>query len=869
MTISVGTRDPTVTALTGDSFSQSGSTVTGVGSLFQNELDVGDVIKFGGVYRTVSSITNQLLLTAVQAGAVASTPSADVMARNVSRNGRQRLSLVSDDLSRPVNVGSVQAWLAGAYVVVNGVPVDGRSTVTANGLGGYDLVLVPGEILPPGDLVAVRVTAADTVAASTLDESWVFTTIEDLGPRINHAMSSPAPGSSPSSTPVTITVFVSDALVNALDFSLTGASFDYAPANQVFFTATGPNAGRSFQGLEGRRFFAAGQWRAIVSVQGPTLATYDGAPISGSSVNVDVYRHAGLDVVVDGQTVVRSGQSQLWGAVVTTPAGGAQVVMTPTTTWADGLRVPVFVRATDSDGDVSELSYDFLVGQAQGPVVSNISPAPGVRGLPVGPGASSDLAFRVSSVSGVALASVAVLVDGAAAVTAGVGVGIYSTSTLTPVTGGFDVVIKRSTAYADGRIVHVDVSCTDTVARAGERRVWSVQYGTATGAQAATAMGGEIPSDNVVRVCAYDLSDSSFCRPTELRHDGYAADGFWYESGSRTSDVASWFTALGQFPAGGQLVVTSDGGWVLLPTLAAAPWIQCAQYVGSGWNMAGNAAQPLLDGDFAVAAPVLALASALGVVTVDFAADRARLHDSVGRMTSAEVIGLRAANQVSGDVDAGVVIGASAVQRLALGAAGDTFVACQTAALTVVRGDVARSQPYLATWVRARVSGGDFALAYNDGGQGGIEVWTLDRFFAGLGMDELYDDMSTPALPSTTVEDIDIAGNALFLVTPAALMAVDRALATAATFTAADLALSGAGDVKALSACRDARADYGYVYVAADSPGRVTRFRLHWPSQPDRAVVVSDGVNVASLSAAGLVTDSSQSYLRLAMDIAL
>ena len=105
-------------------------------------------------------------------------------ATSVSRGIRIRVSLASDDLSRPVNVSSVQAWLAGAYVVVNGVPVDGRSTVTANGLGGYDLVLVPGEILPPDDLVAVRVAAADTVSASALDESWVFTTV-----RVRFAMS--------------------------------------------------------------------------------------------------------------------------------------------------------------------------------------------------------------------------------------------------------------------------------------------------------------------------------------------------------------------------------------------------------------------------------------------------------------------------------------------------------------------------------------------------------------------------------------------------------------------------------------------------------------------------------------------------------
>lgn len=798
-------------------------------------------------------------------------------ATSVSRGVSVRLSLSSDDLTRPVAATSIQAWLAGAHVIVAGIAVDGRSSLAANGLGGFDLVLVPWETLPSDDIVTVRVTAADTIASSTVDETWSFTTVEDLGPRISHGACTPAPGSNPTSTPVTITVFVSDALTGDIDFTLTGANVEYvppppigpppAPANQIYFSATGPNAGLSFRGTEGRRFFAAGQWRTIVSVQGPELATYDGAQIFGTSVNVDVYRNAGLDVVVDGQVIVQTGQPLLWGAVVTTSAGGVQVVMTPTTSWADGTRVPVFVRATDSDGDVSELSYDFLVGQAQGPVVSNISPAPGVRGLPIGPGSTSDLAFRVSGASGVTLGSIDILVDGVAAVTAGVGVGTYATSTLTPVSGGYDIVLKNSVAYADGRIVHVDVSCTDTVARPGERRVWSVQYGNAVGAQAATAMGGEIPSDNVARVVAYDLSDTSFCRPADLRHDGYAADGYWYESGSRTEDVAAWFTALGQFPAGGQLVVTGDGGWALLPTLAAAPWAQCAQFVGSGWNMAGNAASPLLDGDFAPDAPVLALASALGVVVVDFVTDRAWLYNNSGRMLSAWHIDQRAINQATGSLDTSVVIDASAVQRLALGA-GDVFVACQASALTAVRAGVGRSQTYAATWVRARVSGGEFAVTYTDGGQGTVEVWSLDKFFQGLGMDELYDDMSTPALPAAAVADIDLVGNALFVATPTTMEVVDRDGASSVSLSQATLGLTGAGAVRALAACRDAAADYGYVYVGADSPGRAVRFRLHWPSEPNRAVVVSNGVAVASLSAAGVVTDNDSSYLRLAMDIA-
>jgi hypothetical protein len=774
-----------------------------------------------------------------------------------------------------VSRATVNVWFNGAQVVSGGEAVDGRSSVTANGLSGFDIVIVPVEPLSADETCTVRVTADDTLSSSSVDGSWTFSTVEDLGPRVNHASTSPAPGSNPSTSPPTITIVVSDAVASDDDFVISSANAEYAPpapigpapapANQIWFSATGPNTGLSFRGAEGRRILISpGQWRTIVSVQGDTLATYDGAQATGTNVTATVYRRAGLDVVVDGVTVVLTGQPVDWGAVVTPVAGGMQVTVTPPTPWPDGSRVPVFVRAADGDGDVSELAYDFLVGQAQGPVVSNISPAQGTRGLPVGPGPTSDLAFRVTSASGVALASVNVLVDGVAAVTAGTGVGTYAASTLTPISGGYDVVLKNSVAYADGRIVHVDVSCADTVSRPGERRVWSVQFGEAAGSVSATQAGGEIPSDAVVRVCAYDLSASAFCRPAEMGHTGYAADGYWYEQGTRTQDVASWFTELGQFPAGGQLVVMS-GHWALLPALASAPWAQCQQLVSGDWNMAGKSTSPLLDGDFSPRNARFALASALGVVVVDFAADRATLIDDSGRMTGAWGISQRAINQASGDIDGQVALDASACQRLALD--GDVIVVCQAAALSVVRGDESRSQAYSTSWSRARVDEQVFAVAYNDLGQGAVEIWSLDGFFAGTGMSELYDDVSSPAIPAAEVNDIDIRGRALFAASDAEVTVIDRQNASAASYSQADLGLTGTGNVSAVSSMPGTEPGYGYFYAGSDGPGRVTRFRIHWPSEPSRAVTVSDGVPVSSLSAFGSVDDNGSRFLRLAMRV--
>lgn len=69
------------TTLTGTSFSQFGTTVTGVDTKFASELQVGDFIAFNGVRRLVTAIAGNLSLTVSVSGSVTVTPSAWIVTR--------------------------------------------------------------------------------------------------------------------------------------------------------------------------------------------------------------------------------------------------------------------------------------------------------------------------------------------------------------------------------------------------------------------------------------------------------------------------------------------------------------------------------------------------------------------------------------------------------------------------------------------------------------------------------------------------------------------------------------------------------------------------------------------------------------------
>jgi len=786
------------------------------------------------------------------------------LAVDVSRVMTQRVSVASDNVSRPVLRSSVNAWFAGAKVVSSGNAVDGRSSVTANAFGGFDLKIVPPAKLPPGDPVLVRVTADDTVSSSPIDVSWVFTTIEDVGPQLRRGDCSPEPFSSEQTSPSSISTSIGGAELRALSFTVSNANVEHArlseiqgpsptydpPANQVSFDQSGPNADLSFVGTEGSWFDAGGDWRRITSVQGPNLATYDGAQLTGTVPSLLVYKRAGLDVFIDGVEVVSSGLPQAWSASVTPDSGGLTVDATPPSAFPVGKRVPVYVRAVDADGDVSELMYDFSVGQAQGPSVSDISPPPGSRSMAT----SGDITFKVDSFHGVNLSTINVFINGVAAVSAGVGVGGFSTSTVTSSGSGYDIDVKSSSPYPEGQFIHVAVSASDLDGRPGERRVWRLQVSRATPDPSL-----QVPAaGDVVAVKSFDYSGESFGNPVAMSHNGYAYDGRWYENGlADATRVASWHAELGDFPLSGALAAAVDG-WKIFKPLSLSEWMSCQAASSQGWTMAG-ADEPIVSAEMRSDRPIAAFCQASGVVVVDFVDDSCRRITSLGVESGARVISERELNQQTDvfDVDrslpAGQVVDASVTEA-------GVFVA-QQQHVSFVSDEWMTSEQVIGAALSISASGQRFAVAVSGGavqaGVAGSQPGPL--------ITELYDSSSTPPLTGGGVVGLDLHGETLCVLCDDGVVTVDLATGQSMSMTRAEMAMT-TGELLAISAMPGVKWDYGYFYVSSDD-GKVSRVRLQWPSSPDRSIEVDSPPQASCLSAFGYVDDNSSRYLSTAMAI--
>lgn len=856
---------------------------------------------------------------------------------NVSPSIKPRFTITTDDVGSPVDPATVFIDVNGQFLVSAGVAAPG-TTFETNNLGGYDVVLSPPQLFPEEDTARVRVQANDVPAASPLDESWQFMVADARGPVISSAV--PAPYSTVTASPATIDITIADRGAGHVpvdvveDFQDANMNLEHQvvmpvgglapPANQVQFT---PSVnGKNFESRLGRVIDVltgvdAGERRRIVSVQGPGLATYDGAQLSGTSETVSVKYDRGLDVWVDGVHVVQAGEltpeaaTASWTATVTVNATDIDISIGVPVAWARGTDVRVRVRVSDDNPDlvnVSDIDYTFRVQQTAGPVVTNITPAPGSRDLAVGATPASDLQFDITSDDGVDSATLDVIVDGVAAITNGVAAGDYSTSTISAITDGFQVVLKKNTPYADGRVVHVDVYAEDTVPQAGERRVYSVQFGTSTGEDTMTSGGGEIPGDDVVRVVAFDMRDTSFGDPVRLGHTGYAWDGYLYANGSRSQDQASWFTELGEFPLSGFFVVTATNGWAIVKSLDAAPWMTCAPIVGSGWSMAGNAADSLSDGDFGPDAS--AFVSSTAVFHVDFVLDKVTRYDELGRVDGTGDITARDSDQASAAFPDAVwalpvgpypYVSGRVWQTRELGRS-LAFVTTQTGNLAVahdlspayielvegLRGStfpVSRvtQRAFPGTWQRVVMGNVDYpakllpmALVYNDSGQGTVELWDWTRFIYSQNVTLFLDDASSPALPATEARDADVVvapesdgalSTALAVATVAQVDIVDVDAPSTSPHTDVDLGLSGiaGAEVRAVALEPGFLPDLGHFYACAAAPadGRVVRFREHAASAPARTVTLSNGVPYTSLSAVGRTRHLVESYVRTSMKL--
>jgi hypothetical protein len=796
------------------------------------------------------------------------------LASGVSPRQIVTLSVTSDDPTTPVYGLSV--YFNGRLVVSGSESQAMDTEISADGGSGFDVVIRPVEPLAAGDTCHLR------VVTGALDESWTFEIADRQCPVVVPTLTVPAPFSRAAASPASLTVVVSDEVTETVDFTIVSANLQYAPnlplgpgspANQVWFNPS-LNPGLSFRGCEGRVLeVVPGVFRTIVSVQGPNLATYDGSQILNPSATVNVFRDWGLDIWVQGQQIVVNGRDagvSGWLPVTSVVSGRATTVMTVPSAYAVGTRVEVVVRAADARGNPGVTRYHFDVGQAEGPIVSLISPAPGSRGVPRLSSPTSDLAFTVTSVHDVTLASVTVLVDGAPAVTAGVGVGTYAASTLTPVTGGFDVVLKNSVAYADRRLVHVDVRASDLSARAGERRVWSVQFGSGVEAAAADVAGGQLLSDDVVNALSFDFQGQSFADPVALGHTGFAADGWRYDNGSRTSDVASWFTELGSFPVSGTFV-TYPGGWLILQPLATTPWMSCTQAV-SGWSMAGNSARPLLDGDGGPDA-VFSVASDSEVITIDFVSDTSRRLSTVGLEDGSGDITSRDMNQAGDIPDADYALAPGPYSSMSFRAWSRQWLLALTGTSVVTMAhdvdEVGLPGPVVSRTIpvagfRVELSDRRLAVAYNDTGIGSVEVWDWRRFLALQASEFFADDGTVPALQASDVRDLVLDGDVLAVATAGHVALLNVSTADKVEFTQAQLGLTGAGSVNAVALESGTTLSRGRLYAGADTPGRVVAYQVHAPAA---AAVLSDARRVRRLSSAGVTESDSSAYVRTAMTV--
>jgi hypothetical protein len=397
-----------------------------------------------------------------------------------------------------------------------------------------------------------------------------------------------------------------------------------------------------------------------------------------------------------------------------------------------------------------------------------------------------------------------------------------------------------------------------------------VQFGSGVEAVAADVAGGHLPSDDVVNALAFDFQGQSFADPVTLGHTGFAADGWRYENGARTSDVASWFTELGAFPVSGTFV-TYPGGWLILRPLAPTPWMSCAQAV-SGWSMAGNSVRPLLDGDGGPDA-VFSVASASEVITIDFVGDAARRLSTSGLEDGSGDITSRATDQ-GGDIpDTDYALAPGPYSSLAFRAWSRQWLLALTGTSAVTLAHdvdeaglpgpvVSRVLPVAG--FRVELSDQRLAVAYNDTGIGSVEVWGWRDFLALQASEFFADDGTVPALQAADVRDLVLDGDVLAVATAGHVALLNVSTPAKVEFTQAQLGLTGAGVVSAVALEPGTTLSRGRLYAGADDPGRAIAYQLHAPAA---STLLSDARRVRRLSSAGVTESDADAYVRTAMTV--
>lgn len=822
------------------------------------------------------------------------------------RAARAKFDIVTSSVGDQVVRSSVNVWVNGSHVIANGAASTGAD-IADNGLGGFSVSVSQALPAVAGDVSTIRVTASSTSAAA-LDDTWAFTFADDSG--IYVVSSSPEAFTISTLSPTAFDIVLRDddnaPQLRVADFSDSASEI---VNNSVAFYATGTNSFEMRVGslIEFTSGTHAGVRRRITDVSGPGLATFDGAPLSSAIGDFTVYRQRGLDVWIDGVRVIAEGWPDADAAVAgwvatATVLGNGDIQVAVTTvpvSWSRGYNIPIAVRVSDDVGNHSTLDYSVTSQNDRGPFVDGHDPAPDSKALALG----ASLSFNITAPDDISYASINIYVNGAAAVTAGSGVGNWSGSTVLPTTDGYAVTLTPTVDYDDGLTAFVDVSAAD-LAGVSSRHVFSVQFGTTQDTVTTSSSG-------VVRVAGFDLTQSSFAKPAELKHTGYAYDGTWYESGSPMSSVAkaSWYVESGSFPLVGCVVAKSTSGWDVYAAGDSAPWMSCSPLVSGGWSMSGDMVTGIVDAAFGDDAE-LCVVTSYGAIVVSFVGDTAFRYDVSGRAESIGDVSQRDGDQYGGVPAAAFALPAgpyvaghmSSWQRD--GTRSRALALANAAAVVVVNdlGDDERdfvsglkSVDAYADVVTVSVSGAvkrvvtrafklpstraPLAYAVNDGGAGTVFVGDWIDAIAGIEPVVMIDGISTPSIPSADVSDVDVivsddGGVTLAVVTPSQIdvIAVDygnQSLSDTLSLSDVDLGLDGiaSSSLSAVSLEDGAGVDDGYMYAATAAPadGRVVHFRIHGAGEPGRVSVVDSGSPYASVSAMGVTSYVDTAFVRLAM----
>jgi len=551
-------------------------------------------------------------------------------------------AMVSGDPIEPLTADRVTVMVSGQMAVVSGVTQPGfRSSVT---------------IRPEISGVAISI-----ISAPVAEDAWhaveVFIDGESIGvtqfrvpvlagPRIV-ALTPGIGNEGASATPVIIIDLASDDVTASVVLRTEQESAVDGVVSGSQLTCESID----FRGTEGRCVEVAGLPFFVSSIIGPHIVTLTTSPTPGSGLAVTLFRPDGLDVGInDNVRPVTSGEPRTgtgWTAVITQPNPGWQRIALTRTGAAltAGTRVDIGVTCADDQGRRSLLSTHVYVGNKFPPTVGALSHEAGSTGLSTAATPSFDVVDAAGSVT---LASIQVFVGAVQAVLDGVPQGVFSASTVTPIANGYRVTLNRSGGWPDGQVQIVLVRASDNGSLAMPPTSWAWHFGALLDADVVSATG-------CVRLVSFDFHGTAFAEPDRFLFTGYAADGWLWDRGVKTTTQASWATeapsanrsSRADMPLSGVVAIGEDS-WTVFDD-AGVMWMRAlalASGLSSAWSMAGVVAtQELADGAMDPRSPNLFLASGPNLIHVSWSEDRAWRITELGRQQSTGLISSRSIDQ--------------------------------------------------------------------------------------------------------------------------------------------------------------------------------------------------------------------------------